>query len=75
MSDNINCAIRRITNKKVYYLHSYDVEWNKANWTGKYQRAHQFENESTARDFMRIFLGEERAKECDTFSEYEIHTI
>ena len=75
MTDNINCAIRRITNKKVWYLHSYDIEWNRANWTSKYQRAHQFQNQEEATDFTRIFLGDERAIECDTFSEFEAWTI
>ena len=72
---NIECAIRRITNKKVWYLHSYDIDWNQANWTSKFHRAHQFRNEEEATDFMRIFLGEERARECDTFSEYETWSI
>ncbi len=76
---DINCAIRRINNKKwygkVWYLHSYDIEWNQANWTSKYQRAHQFQNEEEATDFMRIFLGDDRAEECDTFSEFETWSI
>ena len=75
MENNITCAIRRINNKKVWYLHSYDVEFNKANWTRKYYRAHQFRSELLAREFTQTFLGETRAKECDTFSEYETWTI
>jgi hypothetical protein len=75
ISLDINCAIRRITHKKVWYLHSYDIEYDIAKWTAKYHKAHQFMNEVEATDFMRIFLGEERAQECDTFSEHETWTI
>jgi hypothetical protein len=47
------------------------VEWNNAKWTKRFHKAHLFKNEEEAKDFTRIFLGEDRARECDTFSEYE----
>ena len=72
---DINCAIRRINNRKVWYLHSFDIEWNQANWTSNFHRAHQFRNEEEANEFMTYFLGEERSKECDTFSEFETWAI
>lgn len=71
---DINCVIRRITQKKVWYLHSYDIEYSIAKWTANFHKAHQFKNEQEANDFMRIFLGD-RADECDTFSEHETWCI
>lgn len=75
VASDVNCAIRRITNQKVWYLHSFEIDYNQAFWTSKFQKAHQFLNTEEANDFMRIFLGEERTKECDTFSEFEIWSI
>jgi hypothetical protein len=71
----MECVIRRINRKRVWYLHSYDVEWNNAKWTKRFHKAHLFKNEEEAKDFTRIFLGEDRARECDTFSEYETWSI
>ena len=75
MPVDINCAIRRIINPNVWYLHSYDIDNNQANWTSKYQRAHQFQNEEAATRFTKTYLGDTRAKECDTFSEFETWSI
>ncbi len=72
---NIECVIRRITNKTVWYLFSMDVDMNECVWTRQFQKAHLYKNEEEARDFMRIFLGKDRMKECDTFSEYETWSI
>lgn len=70
----MNCALRRIHNHTVWYLHSCELGINKAVWTRRYIKAHQFQDEEDAMDFARVFLGE-RLEECDTFSEYETWSI
>lgn len=72
---DVDCVIRRISNKTVWYLFSMDIETNQCIWTGQFHKAHLFKNSDDAYDFMRIFLGEDRMKECDTFSEYETWSI
>lgn len=72
---NVNCALRRIHDHTVWYLHSCDMDYNKAVWTHQFQKAHQFLNEQEAMDFARIFLGRDRARECDVLSEFETWTI
>ncbi len=72
---NISCALRRIHKSTVWYLHSMDMEIGKVVWTHQFIKAHLFVNYEEAMDFARIFLGEERLKECDTFSEFETWSI
>jgi len=72
---NINCALRRIHNQTVWYLHSCEIDYNKAVWTHQFNKAHIFLNNEEAMDFARIFLGADRSSECDTFSEFETWTI
>ena len=74
-STNIECVIRRITFKTVWYLYSMDIEVNECVWTQQFQKGHLFKNDEEAYDFIRIFLGKDRMKECDTFSEYETWCI
>lgn len=75
MHQKVECVIRRINNNTVWYLHSMDIELNEAVWTRRFDKAHLFKNGEEAHDFMMIFLGEDRMKECDTFSEYETWSI
>jgi len=75
MHQKVECVIRRVNNKTVWYLHSMDVILNEAVWTRQFDKAHLFKNGEEAYDFMRIFLGKDRMKECDTFSEYESWSI
>ena len=72
---DVECVIRRITQKKVWYLHSMDITNNECVWTRQFHKGHLFKNSEEAYDFMRIFLGTERMKECDLFSEYETWSI
>ncbi|KKM74790.1 hypothetical protein LCGC14_1396740 [marine sediment metagenome] len=72
---NITCALRRIHKHKIWYLYSMDAESGKVVWTQQFIKAHLFKNCEEAMDFARIFLGAERLKECDTFSEYETWSI
>lgn len=72
---NLECVIRRITNKTVWYLHSTDTEINKCIWTRRFQKAYLFKNEADATDFMKFYMNEERMKECDLFNEYQTWSI
>ncbi len=59
-------VIRRIRDKKIWYLYSHDLKQNKAVWSRQYPKAHEFFTKSAADDFIKVFLGT-RGKECDVF--------
>ena len=68
-------VIRRIHGKVVYYLLSHDISTDEAVWTQKYHRAHKFNSEKDATNYLSHWLGKSRAEQCDLFTEHEIWTI
>ena len=67
-------TIRRISNKKVYYLYSYDLENNTAVWVSEYMKAHSFDSQPVAEEFITTYL-RDRAQECDVFGQDEMWMI
>ena len=63
-------VIRRIQDKKVWYLYSHDLRENKSVWSRRYLLAHEFYSKHEAVKFIDTFLGT-RSKDCDVFCKAE----